>query len=197
MSAWQAALLGFGLGSVPFGFILVRLVRGQDVRAVGSGNIGATNVGRVLGPRGAAMTLALDAAKGAAAVVATERLGGDSTAVAAAGLGAILGHCYTPWLGFRGGKGVATMLGTFLALEPLAVAGVAAVFVAVAGITRFVSLASLLAASSLAPAAWWLGAPPPTVMVAAATFLVVLLRHRDNVRRLLAGTEAKIGRKVG
>lgn len=191
-----AGVLGFALGSLPTGFLLVAALGRGDVREVGSGNIGATNVGRVLGPAGWTATLLLDAGKGAAAVAAAGWFwSGDPAALAAAGFGAILGHCFTPWLAFRGGKGVATMLGTFLMLAPGAVLPVVAVFVVVAGLSKMVSLASLLGALTLPVAAWALGAAPPVVAAAAATTALVFYRHRTNVGRILAGTEARIGGK--
>lgn len=195
MSAFIALVGGFGLGSIPFGYLMVRMLGGQDIRRVGSGNIGATNVGRVLGAGGAAVTLALDAAKGALAVEAAVHLmPASAEAAAAAGVGAILGHCFTPWLRFRGGKGVATMLGTFLVLAPVAVAAVVVVFAAVLGTWRFVSLASLCGAAVLPLAAWGLGEPPAVIVAALVSLALVVLRHRENIRRLAAGTELRIGK---
>lgn len=194
IAATLGLLLGFAVGSIPFGYLLVRLAGGGDVRTVGSGNIGATNVGRVLGRAGWAATLVADAGKGILAAWAAPILLGPGAAVAAlAGLGAILGHCFTPWLGFRGGKGVATMLGTFLVLAPVAVGVTIVTFAVVAAVARIVSLASLVAAAALPVAAWALAYPPPVVGAAGITALVVLVRHRDNVARILAGTEARIG----
>lgn len=197
MSVLAALAAGFAIGSVPSGFLLVRVARGQDIRSVGSGNIGATNVGRVLGVGGAVVTLLLDAAKGAAAVVGAGYLApGAPHIAAAAGVGAILGHCFTPWLGFRGGKGVATMLGTFLVLAPLAVVAVMVTFAAVLGIWRFVSLASLAGAAMLPLATWAIGEPPGVIVAALLTLGVVALRHRDNARRLLRGTELRLGARA-
>lgn len=192
-----AIVLGFLLGSLPAGYLLVRMVRGTDVRDVGSGNIGATNVGRVLGRAGWVATLLADAGKGALAVLLASGLPTSGPwAPALAGLAAILGHCFTPWLGFRGGKGVATMLGTFLVLAPLATAGAAVTFALVAVASRFVSLASLAAATALPLLAWATGRPVAVIGVAAATTGLVLFRHTENIRRLHQGTESRIGQRV-
>lgn len=189
--------VGFLLGSLPSGYLLVRALHGSDVRDVGSGNIGATNVGRVLGRPGWVATLLADAGKGALAVVLAGLLFPDSAwAPALAGFAAILGHCFTPWLGFRGGKGVATMLGTFLVLAPVATAGAAVLFALVATASRFVSLASLGAAVALPALAWLTGSRVAVVAVAAATAVLVLVRHSANIRRLREGTEARIGQRI-
>ena len=185
---------GFLIGSIPFGYVLVRLLRGDDVRRHGSGNIGATNVGRLLGKGGWLATLLLDAGKGAAAVLIARAIAPEAPAAAAvAGLGAILGHCYSPWMAFRGGKGVATMLGTFLVLAPLATAVSVAVFAVGAFITRTVSAASLLATAALVGAVIWQGGDRALVLAAAVTLAVVVSRHRDNIGRLLRGEESRIG----
>ena len=197
LAATLALLLGFILGSVPFGYLLVRVAGRGDVRTVGSGNIGATNVGRVLGRAGWAATLVADAGKGVLAVWGAPILLGSAPEVAAAaGLGAIGGHCFTPWLGFRGGKGVATMLGAFLVLAPAALGVTIGTFAVVATAARIVSLASLAGAAALPIAAWALSYSPPVVVAALCTALVVLVRHRDNVGRILAGTESRIGRRT-
>lgn len=191
-----AALTGFLLGSLPTGYLLVAAAGRGDVRRVGSGNIGATNVGRVLGPAGWTVTLIIDGAKGAAAVLVASYVWGPVPSImAAAGFAAILGHCFTPWLGFQGGKGVATMLGTFLVLAPLAVLAVLVVFAALAASLRMVSAASLAASVALPVAAWLLAAPIPVVLAAAATTLLVIYRHRANLARILAGSEARIGQR--
>jgi len=185
---------GFLLGSIPFGYVLVRLVRGEDVRSLGSGNIGATNVGRVLGRWGWLATLLLDGGKGAVAVLLAWSLASRPEAAGAvAGLGAILGHCYTPWLGFRGGKGVATMLGTFALLTPTATLISAAAFTIVAVVSRYVSLASIIAAAVLPASLLWHGSSRPLLLAAGVTLVVVIGRHRDNIGRLLRGEESRIG----
>ena len=186
-------LLGYGLGSVPFGLLLTRAAGLGDVRAIGSGNIGATNVLRT-GRKGlAAATLALDALKGTAAVLLAARLLGPEAGLAAA-VGAMLGHCFPAWLGFRGGKGVATYLGCLLAVEWRAALAFAAAWLAIAAATRYSSAAAL--GASLAPPAlvFWLGDRPAALVLVG---LVILLwaTHRENIGRLLAGAEGRIGRK--
>lgn len=192
-------LIGFAFGSVPFGYLLVRLTLGTDVRQTGSGNIGATNVARALGTKGGAVTLVLDAAKGAAGVFAAGYiglvvLGGDHTAWAAsAALGAVLGHCYTPWLALRGGKGVATLIGAFGVLAPAPTAVGAGLLLLAAAMSRMVSLASLFGTLALPVAAWWLGEVRYTVAAATLAAGVIVWRHRANIVRIAQGREAKIG----
>lgn len=190
-----AGLLGFALGSLPSGYLLVAALGRGDVRKVGSGNIGATNVGRVLGRPGWTATLLLDAGKGALAVWLAGLWLSGAPAAAAAGFGAILGHCFTPWLSFRGGKGVATMIGVFLVLAPIALLPALIVFALVVVVSRMVSAGSLAAVVALPVAAWRLGFAPSIVLAAAATALLVIVRHRANVSRIMAGEEARIGSK--
>ncbi len=192
-------LIGFAFGSVPFGYLLVRLTTGADVRQTGSGNIGATNVARALGAKGGAVTLVLDAAKGAAGVyvaayIGVALFGVDQTAWAAcAALGAVLGHCYTPWLALRGGKGVATLIGAFGVLAPAPTAVGAGVLLVAVAMSRMVSLASLSGALALPVAAWWLGEMRYTVAAATLAAGVIVWRHRANIVRIAHGKEAKIG----
>jgi glycerol-3-phosphate acyltransferase PlsY len=185
------ALIGYGLGSIPFGLLIARLLGLGDLRRIGSGNIGATNVLRT-GSRGAALaTFLLDAAKGGVAVVIARHVaGGDAAQVA--GLAAFLGHCFPVWLGFRGGKGVATFLGVLVALAwPLGVAA-AATWIVVAALLRYSSLAGMSAAV-LAPV-WSVAlGRPDLVALTIALAVVVLWRHRANIARLRAGTEPRIG----
>ena len=201
---YAAGLLGFLLGSVPFGPLLARLAGAEDPRRVGSGNIGATNVLRT-GRRGLALaTLAGDAGKGAVAALAGDVWGPDIQVVACAA--AVFGHMFTPWLRFRGGKGVATVFGVLaVASWPVALAA-GAVWLAVAAATRYASLASM-AAMIAAPAAFWamldaqfdgrLSAmwpgEPQQMQMTALVAIAVLLRHHGNLRRLLAGEESRIG----
>ena len=185
-----ALLLGYALGSVPFGLILTRLSGAGDLRAIGSGNIGATNVLRT-GRKGlAAATLVLDGAKGFLAVWLAWRWLPDCAALAA--LGAVLGHCFPVWLKFRGGKGVATKLGVALGLGWQLGLIYALVWLAVMAVTRVSSLAGMSAALSAPLAAWALG-EPAFVPVLAALAALVLWQHRANIARLRAGTEPKIG----
>lgn len=182
-----ALLGGYGLGSIPFGLLLTRWAGAGDIRAIGSGNIGATNVLRT-GRKGLALaTLTLDLAKGALPTVLGYAwfgpLGG-----ALAGAGAIIGHCFPVWLGFRGGKGVATAAGVVLGLTPLLLVAMLAVFIAVVWATRWVSLGSIVAACLAPVAALLLGNG-----LAAALYLLVaalvVYKHRDNIGRLLRGEE--------
>ena len=185
-------VLGYALGSIPFGLLLTRSAGLGDIRAIGSGNIGATNVLRT-GRRGlAAATLVLDALKGTAAILLAARLLGPEAALAAA-VGAFLGHTFPAWLGFRGGKGVATYLGCLLALDWRAALVFAAVWLAVAAASRYSSLAALAATIAAPLAIWWLGDHAAAFAMSVLT-LVLWARHRANIARLATGTEGRIGR---
>ncbi|HEY0758452.1 MAG TPA: glycerol-3-phosphate 1-O-acyltransferase PlsY [Acidisarcina sp.] len=200
------ALVAYLLGSIPFGYILVRFVRKEDIRSVGSGNIGATNVLRS-GAKGLGLlTFALDALKGYFAVVLALyllRLGpvaaipqGDALAVAA--LGAILGHVFPIWLGFKGGKGVATAFGVLAALAPYGALIALGIFVAVFGLSRYVSLASVTAAAAypLLALVWTRREHTPLLIaVVFAISVLVILKHRANLTRLWSGTEYRFGKK--
>lgn len=181
----------FSIGSVPFGAIFARR-RGVDIQQEGSGNIGATNVARTLGKKLGALVLLLDALKGAvptaAALWLAER-GFVHGWAAAAGLLAVLGHCYTPWLRFRGGKGVATALGVFVVTDPTATAISVAIFVLAYAAFRKASLGSLLGALAMPVSLWGLARPWSSVVLAIATVVVILWRHRDNITRLRQGRE--------
>ncbi len=192
MDAVYALLAAYLLGSIPFGLILTRLGGAGDLRSVGSGNIGATNVLRT-GRKGiAAATLVLDMAKGLAAVLIAWRFWPEAAGIAA--LGAVVGHCFPVWLKFRGGKGVATMLGVSFGLAwPIGLA-YAVVWLGVFALTRISSLGGIAAAVSTPFAALGLGRPE-LVPVLAALALLVLLMHRENLARLRAGTEPKFGSK--
>ena len=186
-------LAGYLLGSVPFGVVVARLMGLGDLRQIGSGNIGATNVLRTGNKLAAFLTLVLDAAKGAVAVLLARAAFGPDAAQAA-GLAAFLGHLYPVFLGFRGGKGVATYLGTLLALSfPVGLA-TCLTWLVVAGALRYSSLAALVAAASSAIWAWVLGAP---TLIALALVLTALIfwRHSENIARLRAGTESRIGKR--
>lgn len=184
--------LGYGLGSIPFGLVLTRAAGLGDIRKVGSGNIGATNVLRT-GRKGlAAATLLLDAAKGLVAVLVATRYGAD-TAIAA-GAGAVLGHMFPVWLGFKGGKGGATVLGVFLGLSWPIVAVGAGVWALTLVVFRYSSLATLLSTALAAASAWWLS-PRPVAMLATLLVVLVWAKHHENIGRLLAGTESKVGQK--
>jgi len=197
--AWPylvAALAGgYLLGSIPFGLVLTRLAGLGDVRQIGSGNIGATNVLRT-GHKGlAAATLLLDAGKGAAAVLLAKLWGPDMALVAA--FGAVVGHLFPVWLAFKGGKGVATTLGALLALSlPLGAAS-CLLWLLVAAVFRYSSLAALVAVAAAPVISWFLLADLQMVQLTGALALLVWLRHHENIRRLLSGQESKIGGKKG
>ena len=195
------AAVSYLLGSIPFGYILVKLFLKQDIRETGSGNIGATNVARS-GAKGLAVaTLVLDAAKGIAAVfmVSLPIFGFRASAITAcalAALAAIIGHMFPIWLKFKGGKGVATGVGAFAALAPLAIGIALLLFIGVVAATRFVSLGSLVAAALFPVCAHFLSgySGVPLLLMTAASLLIIL-KHHENIRRLLAGTENKFGGK--
>lgn len=196
-------LAAYLLGSIPFGYLIVRATGGGDVRETGSGGTGATNVTRRAGRWAGILTLMLDAVKGVAAVTLARWLltndFGFNWWVAAAALAVILGHMFPVWLRFRGGKGVATGLGVFLSLSPLAVAVAVALFVAVVWATRYVSLGSIVAAAAMPLCIWLLswrdvaGAnPAPLLTTAAAAGALIIFMHRANIGRLWRGTESKL-----
>jgi acyl phosphate:glycerol-3-phosphate acyltransferase len=194
MSVFIIAAVSYLLGSIPFGFILVHVFRGQDVRLTGSGNIGATNVARsspVLG----VLTLVLDALKGLAAMALTRAFfPGPNALTGVAALFAIVGHMFPVWLKFRGGKGVATALGSFALLAPASLLVTAGIFVAVVAAFRRVSLGSIVAVALFPVLAWLLHdyADAPQVLgFMAIASLLIIARHHQNIRRLLAGTEPR------
>lgn len=192
MTPWTTeavvVLVGYLLGSVPFGLLIAR-ARGVDIRQHGSGNIGATNVARNLGKKLGALVLLLDALKGALPVVGASFLHCELVVVVAAGWAAVVGHCFPVWLGFRGGKGVATSLGVLLVVDPVVTALSALAFAGMVGATRMVSLGSLVAMASFPAAAWALDRPLALVLLGVATAAVVLIQHRENLGRIAKGTE--------
>ncbi len=193
MMPLAACLLAYFLGAIPFGFILVKWKTGGDVRGAGSGNIGATNVLRTTGRTAGVVTLLLDIAKGYLAVWAAGRLtGGDSRWMAAAAVVVMLGHAYPVFLAFKGGKAVASFVGAFLCLTPLALAAVLVVFVGVVAWTRYISMGSIVAAAVF-PLAVWLIAVPDLPVEAAALLggAFIVYKHSSNMQRLRAGTENK------
>lgn len=189
-------LFGYALGSVPFAFLLARRA-GIDVRVAGSGNVGAANVLRTSGTQLGVAVLALDITKGAASVLAAQLGGGSILAMAAAGAAAVVGHIYPVWLRFHGGKGVAVAAGVFSVLAPVATAWSAGMFLIVAATTRVFSAGSLAATITLPSIAWIVGAPLAVCIAATGVAALILFRHRGNMRRLLAGTERRIGERVG
>jgi acyl phosphate:glycerol-3-phosphate acyltransferase len=196
MFAPLALAAAYLLGSIPFAYLLARRLGGVDLRATGSGNVGAANVLRTTGAAGAIAAMALDGSKGAAAVAVARMFVPGDAVPAAAGVAAILGHTFSVWLRFRGGKGVATACGVFAMLAPQATVIAAVFFTATVWLTRYVSLGSLIASVSLAPIAYAFNAPPPVVVAAALAAGIIVERHRANLTRLLSGTERRIGQKV-
>lgn len=198
---WLILLLGYVLGSIPFGYLIVRLKSGADIRQAGSGGTGANNVTRNAGKAAGLLTLLLDALKGVAAVLVARGLTGDegtSWVVAGAGILAVVGHCFPVWLGFRAGKGVATALGVFLVIAPLAVAGSLGVFIVTVALTRYISLGSILAAAFIpgwALAEHYLLTPlgnfAPVMTALCAVAVLVIGKHHENIGRLLKGTESR------
>ncbi|MCZ4287796.1 glycerol-3-phosphate 1-O-acyltransferase PlsY [Hoeflea alexandrii] len=186
-------LFGYLCGSIPFGLILTRMAGLGDVRKIGSGNIGATNVLRTGNKKLAAATLLADALKGTVAVVAARQVLGMEAALLA-GLGAFLGHLYPVWLKFKGGKGVATYLGVLLGLAPLIVIVFAVVWLGMAKVFRYSSLAALTAAV-VVPIALYLYGRPEVASLFVVMSLITILKHHENIRRLLSGTESRIGDK--
>jgi glycerol-3-phosphate acyltransferase PlsY len=183
------------IGSIPFALILARRW-GADLRAVGSGNLGAANVMRASGVKAGLLVAALDMAKGAASVWIASSVSDGADLPAAAGLAAIVGHIYPIWLRFRGGKGVATACGVFAMLTPAAVPPALALFAAVVWLTKYISLASVVATIALPPIAYAFGAPAPAVAAAVAASAIIVFRHRSNVLRLWTGTERRVGARA-
>ena len=192
--------LSYLLGSIPFGYLLVRIFKGEDVRATGSGNIGATNVARKSPALGIA-TLVLDAAKGLAAVLVARVLFGgphQQLVMTTAAFFAVLGHLFLVWLKFRGGKGVATSLGAFILLTPKSILCLVVLFLIIAVAFRYVSLGSVAVAAAFPLLAWALHeyADPRQLVLIALVSALVIWRHRQNIGRLATGTESKLGSKL-
>lgn len=206
LAASVTLLAGYFAGSIPFGLLLARAIKGVDLRTIGSGNIGATNASRALGTKWGLVVLVLDALKGGLPAVLLPRLwtADDVTLnqlTAVAGLGAVLGHMYSCWLGFRGGKGVATSIGVLLAVSPWGALTTFATFVVVFAVTRFVSLGSVLGAAAFAIHQMIALQPSPlgaeSWPVGAFSLVVpalVIWKHRSNLHRLLNGQEPRFGR---
>ncbi len=184
-------VFAYFLGSIPVGVMLGRL-KGVDPRKTGSGNIGATNVMRAAGKKLGVVTLILDAAKGFVPVALATLLGVPLCVVALVGLVAFLGHVFPVFLRFKGGKGVATALGVYLAISPVTILAAFVVFVIVAAIWRYVSLASMIGATVVPIGLYLIGAPWSFVVMAVLITLVVIVRHKDNIARLVKGTESKL-----
>jgi glycerol-3-phosphate acyltransferase PlsY len=194
-AAWPMLLgalaIGYLFGSIPFGLLLTRQTGAPDIRNIGSGNIGATNVLRT-GRKGlAAATLLADMLKGTAAVLLARHGFGDAAAIAG-GLGAFLGHLFPVWLGFKGGKGVATYIGVLLGFSWIAVLIYGAIWIAIAALTRYSSLSGLIACA-VAPAVLWALDKPTEAALFVVMAVLVFIMHRANIARLMAGTETRIG----
>ncbi|MBI1766675.1 MAG: glycerol-3-phosphate 1-O-acyltransferase PlsY [Acidobacteria bacterium] len=198
-----ALILAYLLGSIPCGYLIVKFSSGSDIREVGSGGTGATNVSRKAGKGAGVLTLVLDALKGFIAVWVARWLGGDAQAgwiVAGAAVLAVIGHCFPVWLKFKAGKGVATGLGVFLAIVPWAVLASFVVFALIVWRTRYVSLGSICAAASIPLWAWlqhqfWQPVPDfvPTLTALCVAAAIIIAKHAENIQRLLAGKENKFG----
>lgn len=193
----ELAVVAFGYlaGSIPFAFLLARR-RGVDLRHAGSGNVGAANVLRTSGVPDAVIAFVLDAAKGAVAVLVAQRLSTEPATPVAGGLASIIGHIYPVWLGFRGGKGVATAGGVFVVLVPAA-AGIAAVVFALAiWVTRYISVGSMAAAVTLAVTTAAMDVAAAVTVGTAIAAVIIIHRHRGNLGRLIAGTERRVGQRL-
>ncbi|WP_312806417.1 glycerol-3-phosphate 1-O-acyltransferase PlsY [Agrobacterium cavarae] len=188
-----AAVIGYLLGSIPFGLLLTRAAGLGDVRQIGSGNIGATNVLRTGNKKLAAATLLCDAFKGTAAVLIANALWGYEASLVA-GFFAFLGHLFPVWLGFKGGKGVATYIGVLLGAAPLMMLLFAAIWLITAFVTKYSSLSALVAMLVI-PIVLWIMGPEKTALLVTALSIISWYMHRENIKRLLAGTESKIGKK--
>ncbi|MDH7805906.1 glycerol-3-phosphate 1-O-acyltransferase PlsY [Agrobacterium tumefaciens] len=188
-----AALIGYLFGSIPFGLLLTRMAGLGDVRKIGSGNIGATNVLRTGNKKLAAATLLLDALKGTTAVLVANALWGYEASLVA-GFFAFLGHLFPVWLGFKGGKGVAVYIGVLLGAAPLMMLAFALIWLATAFITRYSSLSALVAMLVI-PVALWIVGPEKTALLVTLLSVISWWKHRENIARLLAGTESRIGQK--
>lgn len=194
-----AAVLAYFIGGLPFGYLFVRFSLGKDVRTMGSGNIGATNVHRTAGRKAGLIVLLLDILKGFVAIWLAALISRqDALAVAVAVVALMLGHCYPAVLGFKGGKAVACFIGAFLYLAPLALLATTVVFVVVVAGTKFISLASMTGALVFPPIYWLMSRPAPALLVASlVSALLIVYRHRANIERLRSGTENVFSFKGG
>jgi len=189
-------LVGYGVGSLPLGYLVAQRVKGIDLRRVGSGNVGAANTYRTAGLAAALLVIGVDVAKGAGSVLIAARVTPGAVGPVAAGVAAIVGHAYPVWLRFHGGKGVATACGAFSILAPAATALAAAVFVITVWITRYVSLGSVIATAALPTLAWLTRASVPVMTGGILAAILVVSRHRGNMLRLRDGTERRLGQRA-
>lgn len=184
-------IIAYLIGSIPFGYLIVRAKEGGDVRETGSGGTGATNVTRRAGRSAGVLTLILDALKGAAAVFIAQSVSHNDWSIAAAAIAVIVGHIFPIWLRFKGGKGVATGVGVFLMLDPIAVLCAGVIFLAVVLLTKYVSLGSILAAVTIPLFVWWRTETTPLLIAAVIGASLIVFAHRGNIVRLLNGTESR------
>ena len=195
-STFVALIAGYLFGSIPFAYLLARRHRGIDLRLAGSGNVGAANVLRTTTKKIGVSAMALDVGKGIASVLVARQIDSGATAPAVAGIAAVLGHIYPVWLGFRGGKGVATTCGVFSILAPQATLIATLVFLTLVWWTRYISLGSVAGSVLLAPLAYMFDAPDVTVLGAIIVAAIVIHRHRSNLRRVFAGIERRLGQRA-
>jgi glycerol-3-phosphate acyltransferase PlsY len=191
MTPSLAVIVAYLIGSIPFGYLIVRGKIGADIRQTGSGGTGATNVSRRAGKVAGVVTLALDALKGAAAVLIARALTGNDWVLAMAAIAVLVGHIFPVWLGFRGGKGVATGAGVFLVVAPVALLLAGIVFLAIVFLTRYVSLGSMVAAATIPLFVWLLSGSQPLLLAAILGALLIVFAHRGNIGRLAHGTESQ------
>ena len=185
-------LVAYLLGSIPFGYLIVRKQMGADIRETGSGGTGATNVSRRAGKAAGVLTLLLDAAKGCAAVVIAQAAGSDEWVIAAAAIAVLVGHIFPVWLGFRGGKGVATAVGVFSVLAPIALLSAGVIFIAIVVTTRYVSLGSIIGAVLIPVFVWFQSGRQPLLTAAIVAAVLIVFAHRGNLKRLASRTESQI-----
>jgi glycerol-3-phosphate acyltransferase PlsY len=185
-------VIAYLLGSIPFGYLIVRKRIGADIRETGSGGTGATNVSRRAGKAAGVLTLLLDAAKGSVAVLIAKAASGDDWVVAVAAIAALVGHIFPLWLGFRGGKGVATGVGMFLVLAPVALLCASVIFIAIVVTTRYVSLGSIIAAVLIPVFVWLLSGSQPVLLAAILAAALIVFAHRGNIKRLASRTESQV-----
>ena len=185
-------IVAYLIGSIPFGYLIVRGKIGADIRETGSGGTGATNVSRRAGKAAGVITLVLDALKGSAAVLIAAKLTHSDWLIAAAAIAVLVGHIFPVWLGFRGGKGVATGAGVFLVLAPFALLCAGVLFLTIVVSTRYVSLGSMIAAAMIPVLIWLQSDSRPLLIAAVAGALLIVFAHRGNIERLAQGTESRI-----
>jgi acyl phosphate:glycerol-3-phosphate acyltransferase len=196
VNTFVVLIVGYFLGSIPFAYLLAQRHRGIDLRLTGSGNVGAANLLRTTTKKIGVSAMALDMGKGIASVLVARQIDPGAAGPAVAGIAAVLGHIYPVWLGFRGGKGVATTCGVFSILAPQATAIAGILFIVTVWWTKYISLGSVIASAALAPLAYLAGAREFTVIAAAVVAAIVIHRHRSNLGRVFAGIERRIGQRA-